>query len=393
MPVNLTDIFSTNLRAYRDKYDLIINQGSTGSSKTWSILQLLYVIAKNSKEKLIISVCSYALPHLKMGAIREFDNILLSFGEEPSDICNKSDFIYSINHSIIEFFGIEGNLAKVHGPRRDILFINECNKKITYEIFDQLHTRTRICTIMDYNPTQEFWVHTDVIPNFKHSYIHSTWRDNPYLSEVERNKILSKYDKKGFENWVKVYGEGEIGILEGQIFTNWEFGEFDNSLSYGYGLDFGYHPDPDAMIKVAINEKKKEIYLDEKMYKTGQSTDELKKSVLKSIDNHNNLIIADSADPRMINDLQKKSNDSVISMPLNVAPVKKNGTVDEWIKILLGYKLIVTEGSFNLVKELNNYLWSDKKAGIPIDAFNHLIDAFRYYFMYQKQKINTNVWA
>ena len=246
---------------------------------------------------------------------------------------------------------------------------------------------------MDYNPTQEFWVHTDVIPNFKHSYIHSTWRDNPYLSEVERNKILSKYDKKGFENWVKVYGEGEIGILEGQIFTNWEFGEFDNSLSYGYGLDFGYHPDPDAMIKVAINEKKKEIYLDEKMYKTGQSTDELKKSVLKSIDNHNNLIIADSADPRMINDLQKKSNDSVISMPLNVAPVKKNGTVDEWIKILLGYKLIVTEGSFNLVKELNNYLWSDKKAGIPIDAFNHLIDAFRYYFMYQKQKINTNVWA
>jgi len=392
MSVNLTNIFAKNSAAFRENYNLVINQGSTGSSKTWSILQLLYLIASTSTKPLVTSVCSYALPHLKLGAIREFDNILLGFGIEPSKICNKTDYVYKIDNSIIEFFGIEGNLAKVHGPRRDILFINECNKKITYEIFDQLHTRTRICTFLDYNPTQEFWVHTELMPNFKHKYIHSTWRDNPFISQVEMEKIISKYNKKGFENWVKVYGEGEIGILEGQIFTDWSFGEFDSTLSYGYGLDFGFHPDPDAMIKVAIDEKRKKIYLDECFYETGQSTSDLKKSVLRSITKHNDLIVADSADPRMINDLSEKSNDSVSSMPLNIIPVTKDGTVDEWIKILLGYELIITKKSYNLQKELDNYLWSDKKAGIPIDAFNHLIDAFRYYFMFNKQKIDTNVW-
>ena len=385
MSVNLTDIYFKNADAFMEGHNLVINQGSTGSSKTWSILQFLYDLAKYCPKSLIISVCSYALPHLKLGAIREFDKILIDYGENPGEICNKTDFVYKIGNSVIEFFGIEGNLAKVHGPRRDILFINEANKKITYDIFDQLHTRTRMCTFLDYNPTSEFWIHTEVMPNFKHKYIHSTWRDNPHLSEVEKQKILSKYDKKGFENWVKIYGEGEIGILEGQIFTNWTLGEFDDSLPYGFGLDFGYHPDPDAMIKVAIDEKHKKIYLDEKFYETGQSTDDLKRSVLQSINSHDNLIIADCADPRMIADLRKQSGAARFS--LNIHGVKKDGTVSEWLKSMLGYEMIVTEDSYNLAKELGNYIWSDKKAGIPIDAFNHLIDAARYYFMFNKQKI------
>ena len=127
MSAKLTEIYFQNQRAFHEGHNLVINQGSTGSSKTWSILQLLYIIAKYSTESLIISVCSYALPHLKLGAIREFDKMLIEFGENPAAICNRSENIYHIGNSVIEFFGIEGNLAKVHGPRRDILFINECN--------------------------------------------------------------------------------------------------------------------------------------------------------------------------------------------------------------------------------------------------------------------------
>jgi phage terminase large subunit len=383
MQAALTDIFFKNSDAYQGKENLIINQGSTGSSKTWSILQLLYLIAKQSQEGLVISVTSYALPHLKMGAIRDFDKILIEFGINPGEICNRTENIYKINKSIIEFFGIEGNLAKVHGPRRDILFINEANKKITYDIFDQMHTRTRICTFLDYNPTSEFWVHTEVMPNFQHRYIHSTWRDNPFLSEIEKQKILSKYDKKGFENWVKVYGEGEIGLIEGQIFINWIFGEFDNSLPYGYGLDFGYHPDPDALTKVAIDEKRKKIYLDEGFYNSGQSTGELRQAVASTIARPNDLIIADCADPRMIKELKG----------FNIHAVKKDGTVAEWIKIMQDYEIVSPENAYNLLRERDNYIWSDKKAGIPIDAFNHLIDAARYYFMWQKQKVSTNEWV
>lgn len=390
MPADLTDIFFRNADAYQEGESLIINQGSTGSSKTWSILQLLYMIAKYSEKALVISVTSYALPHLKLGAIRDFDKILVSFGENPAEISNRTENVYRVGNSVIEFFGIENNLAKVHGPRRDILYINEANKKITYEVFDQLHTRTRRCTIIDYNPTSRFWVHTEVIPNFKHAYIHSTWRNNPYLSPVEVQKIMSKYGKKGFENWVKVYGDGEIGVLEGQIFTNWRIGEFDDTLPYGYGLDFGYHPDPDAMVKEAVDEKRKKIYLDECFYETGQSTDELRKAVLRVIPSANSLIVADCADPRTIQDLRKK--DGPARLGLNVVPVKKDGTVSEWLKKMQGYELIVTERSANIQEELSNYLWSDTRAGIPIKAFNHLIDASRYFFMWTKQKTNTNVW-
>jgi phage terminase large subunit len=220
------------------------------------------------------------------------------------------------------------------------------------------------------------------MPNFKHRFIHSTWRDNPYLSEIEKQKILAKYNKKGFENWVKVYGEGEIGYLEGQIFMNWTFGEFENTLPYGYGLDFGYHPDPDAMIRVAVDEKRKKIYLDEGFYNSGQSTSELKQSIVTTINKPTDLIIADCADPRMVRELKG----------FNIHPVKKDGTVSEWLKILQDYELVITENSYNLQKELNNYIWSDSKAGIPVDAFNHLIDAARYYFMWQKQKVSTNEW-
>lgn len=388
----LTDVFDRNLGAYQDGEALIINQGGQGSSKTYSILQLIYIILKHSKKPLIASVCSYALPHLKIGVIRDLYRILASFGENPAAIHNKTDHFFTIGNSTLEYFGIRDNPDKVTGPRRDLLFINEANNKVTYNDFDQLNQRTHLCTWIDFNPRSEFWVHDQVMPNFKHKFIKSTFRDNPWIPDSELNKILWKAGKPEFANWWKVYGEGEIGILEGQIFVNWEYGEFDSTLPYGYGLDFGYHPDPDAFIKTAINEKRKLIYLDEQFYKTNQSTDDLNKTVLSYIGNISDLIVAESANPRTITDLKKKGG-SIRSMPLNIHPVKKDGTVSEWLKSLQDYKLIITENSFNLVKELNNYVWSDQKAGIPVDAFNHLIDAFRYYFMYQKQKINDNVWC
>ena len=392
MKLCLTDVFDRNLGAFQDGEALIINQGGQGSSKTYSILQLIYIILKYSKKPLIASVCSYALPHLKIGVIRDLYRILAAFGENPIAIHNRTDHFFTIGNSTLEYFGIRDNPDKVTGPRRDLLFINECNNKVTYNDFDQLNQRTHRCTFLDFNPRSEFWVHDTVIPSFKHRLIKSTFRDNPWIPDSELNKILWKAGKPEFANWWRVYGEGEIGILEGQIFLNWGYGEFDTTLPYGYGLDFGYHPDPDAFIKVAIDGKRKLIYLDEQFYKTNQSTNELNKTILSYINKSDDLIVAESANPRTITDLKKKDG-SIKSMPLNIRAVKKDGTVSEWLKSLQDYKLIVTEDSYNLVKELNNYVWSDQKAGIPIDAFNHLIDAFRYYFMFQKQKVNDNVWA
>jgi len=372
-----TNVFASNYEAYRfGSHDLVINQGGQGSSKTWSILQLFYILASASKKRLIFTICSYALPHLKLGAIRDFEKIIMGFGINPDTVHNKTDHFFRIGNSVIDYFGIRDNYSKVTGPRRDFLFINEVNNKVTYDDFDQLNQRTHKCTFVDYNPRSEFWIHDEVIPHFKHSFIKSTYLDNlDNLPKAELDKILWKKDKPKFANWWKVYGLGEVGQFEGMIFTDWEYGDFDDTLPHGFGLDFGFHPSPDAMVDVAIDKKRKIIYAKECIYETDLLPAELSDSIGEHV-TRSNQIIADSADPRMIKNLQ---------FGFNIRGVKKTGTIAEWIRLMQDYKIIITDDSHNLAKELNNYVWSDKKAGIPVDEWNHLIDGIRYRFMSQNQ--------
>jgi phage terminase large subunit len=353
-----TNVFKQNLLAYnkfKGSQTLIVNQGGQGSSKTISILQLLVMIAINSTKKLRITIASYALTHLRGGAMHDFEQILQDIGFNVASIRNKAESKYYVGKCEIEFVGIEGNIARATGPRRDILYVNEANKRITYTVFELMNARTALATFVDYNPSAEFWFHTEVVPNFEYELIKSTYLDNPYLPERERQNLLSKKDKIGYENWWKVYGLGELGQLEGAIFKNWRFGErseFDNLLSFNHGLDFGYN-DPDALVKVAVNKKLKRIHLHEKV--------------------SNGLIVADSQAKRTIKDLKLKGH--------NIIGAVKNRINDD-IKALTGYELIVHPDSINTEKELNSYIWLDKKGGVPIDDFNHLMDAWRYAAMF-----------
>jgi phage terminase large subunit len=371
-----TKVFEKNILAYQDGETLIINPGGTSSSKTFSILQLLFLIAKLQKKARIISVVSYAFPHLRLGAVRDFDNILLDAGIIPGEVCNKTEMTYHIGNSIIEFFGTE-NLGKVHGPRRDILFINEANN-VKHDIYTQLAIRTRECTILDYNPVQSFWVHEEVIPKFKHALIKSTYKDNDFL---DANTIMQIEARRSNENWWKVYGLGELGTLEGAIFQNWRYElpcEVDRSFinnPYGYGLDYGYSPDPDAMCKVSIDKRRKKIYVKELIYSNNNGTNDLISSI-KNFYKPGELIIAESASPRTNADLSKH---------FNIKAVSKTRTVADWLREMQDYEIVISENSFNLAKELQNYIWSDKKAGVPLDAYNHICDSFRYYYIMQSK--------
>jgi len=363
-----TRIFLENLKAFNDfKFTstIIADQGGQGSSKTRSIIQLLIILALAKKRH--ITIAAYALPHLKAGAMRDMDASLLEIGINPISVKNLTESIYYLKESTIEFVGIEGNEARVTGPRRDILYINEANKRIRYEVFELMNSRTAEITFIDFNPAREFWFHEKIVPNFSYKLIKSTFRDNPFLPERERQNILSKKDKKGFENWWKVYGEGELGQLEDAIFTNWRIGEFDNSLPYGYGLDFGSRH-PDAMLKCAVDHNKKIIYWKEEIYKNGLSTQELAQ-IIKSRNVNSSLIVADSAATRTIGDLKLQG--------LNIIPVVKNKIIDD-IKLIRGYEIVVDKDSFNLQRNLNNWIWLDKKGEIPIDIDDDCIDAGRY---------------
>lgn len=363
--MNTTKVFSENIKAYNAGTNLIVNPGGTSSSKTYSILQLLLLIALYSPKPLVISIVSYSLPHLKLGAMRDFENILIGEGIMVDDVKNKTDLFYKIGQSVIEFFSVD-NLAKVHGPRRDILYMNECNHVKSYDIYTQLSIRTKECVFLDYNPSREFWVHTDVLPNEEHKLIRSTYLDNDYL---DQNIIRQIESRKSNENWWKVYGLGEVGRLEGAILQNWIFGDFNTSIPYGYGLDFGV-TDPDAMVKVAVDNSNRKIYWKEELHQNRLSTRQLYDAI-QSRNVGSKLIIADSQAKRTILDLK--------SMGLkNIQGVVKNPIVQD-IKTLLDYQLIIDPESYNLQRELNNWVWLDKKGEIPLDAFNHLIDAGRYY--------------
>lgn len=318
--------------------------------------------------------------------MRDFDAILIEEGIIPDRVKNKTDSFYKIGNSIIEFFGAD-QLDKVHGPSRDILFLNECYY-VKYDVFVQLSLRTAGTIFLDYNPIQRYWFDDEVMPNENPFVIHSTYQDNEYLPEVIRSQLdakLERYNREiatnsitnSFKNWCKVYLFGEDGILEGVIFDNWRYeeeGEIEEAfrrLTSGFGLDYGFHPDPDAMIKEAVDRKRFKIYAKECIYTTNNGTKDLIEQ-MEGFCTKDDLIVAESASPRTNADLRAH---------FNIVAVRKTRTVVDWIREMQDYEFIISADSFNLAREIQNYVWSDKKAGIPVDAYNHLIDGGRYFYM------------
>jgi phage terminase large subunit len=365
--VATTDIFFRNKDA-STRY--IFNEGGSRSSKTYSINQVAYTLAALSETPIIFSIVSETMPHLRKGAMRDFFQFLKNNNLYSEKNHNKSDNIYHVNKSIIEFFSVD-TPGRVHGPERDYLFVNEL-QYVDYDTFFHLAQRTRKQVFADWNPTSEFWVYDQYInnPQYKDdiTLIHSTLYDNPFISEEIKKDILLRAARD--PNYKRVYLEGLIGQLEGVIYPNWSYGEFDNSLPYGFGLDFGFQ-DPDAMCKVAIDQKKRKIYVKECFYLNDLQVTDLKQLV-KTFAKPHELIIADSADPRMISELRNSQ--------LNIKGViKKEGSVLEGIRLVQDYDIITDKESINLVKELRNHTWNDKKAGIPNKGFNHLLSGVRYY--------------
>jgi len=368
MIIKTSDIYFKNLNA-QTRY--VFNEGGTRSTKTYSLNQVCYTIAGESADPLVISIVSETMPHLRKGAMRDFFSFLKKNNLYSEKGHNKSENIYHVNESIIEFFSVD-TPGRVHGPERDYLFVNEL-QYIDYDTFFHLAQRTRKQVFADWNPVSEFWVYEEFInnPQYKEdiTVIHSTLLDNPFLSEAIRKDIMLRAERD--PNYKRVYLEGKIGQLEGVIYPNWSYGEFNESLPYGFGLDFGFHPDPDALVKIAIDEKNRKIYAKECFYLNNLQISDLKKEVKLYAKSHE-LIIADSADPRMIFELR--------SSQLNIkGVVKHEGSVGEGIRLVQDYDIITDKESTNLVKELRNHTWNDKKAGIPNAGFNHLLSGIRYY--------------
>lgn len=344
-------------------------QGGTSASKTISIILYLIHLAQSDKKPTLTSIVSESLPHLKKGAMRDFLMIMQQHNYYQEDRWNRSDFTYNFETgSKIEFFSAD-QPAKVRGPRRDRLFINEVNN-VPFETFEQLEIRTNDFIFMDWNPVSEFWFYTEVRGNRTDiEHIILNYKDNEALNE---EIIKSIEQRKGRKGWWKVYGLGELGEVEGKIYKGWLIiDEIPHEARLErYGLDFGYTNDPTAI--VAVYRLNQGLILDEIVYQKGLSNKQIA-DILKNQDKAP--VIADSAEPKSI--------DEIYSYGVPILPCKKGrDSVINGIHLVQDQRISVTKRSVNIIHEYRNYLFEVDKNGKvtnePEGIFDHAMSAIRY---------------
>lgn len=366
--------FSKLVQAYAKRPRYIDSEGGTRSGKTYSALQLLILIVRNDRTPTVNSVVSESLPHLKRGAIRDFEEIMRAEGWWDEDAWNKTDKIYTFpNGAFIEFFGADSP-GRVHGPSRTRLFLNEA-QNIKWEVARQLFVRTKGAIIFDYNPTAPFWAHERIKPREGCISIHSTYKDNPFLTAEQVAEIESNRADK---NWWRVYGEGLVGQLDGLIYDCTPIDELPtitDGMVETYGLDFGFTNDPTACVHCLIDTRKRELYIDQVCYSRGLLNRDIADRLESyGVPKRGVVIYADAAEPKSIAEL--------CTFGYNVKPCYKASKITEQIAFVQGFKLYITKRSLEVLKECRAYVWQNDKDGnainLPTPFNDHAMDAMRY---------------
>ena len=360
-----------------------IIQGGTSAGKTYGIIPILITKASTYANQ-EISIVAESIPHLRRGALKDFLRIMKSTNRFFEQRFNKSLLRYEFsNGSVIEFFSADDS-SKLRGARRDILYINECNN-VNFESYNELSIRTKKEVYLDFNPANEFWVHTELKGERDSDFLILTYKDNEALDERIVKEIEKNRDKAAtsayWANWWRVYGLGEIGMLEGVVFSNWKIIDTipTEAKLVGIGLDFGYTNDPTAIIEV-YNYNGQRI-VNELKYQTGMLNSDIAKELPKNV-----VVYADSSEPKSIDEIRRYG--------ITIKGVTKGkDSINYGIDIMQQQNYLVTSQSTNLIKELRAYCWDQDKTGKqlnkPQGKQDHGIDALRYHEM-ETLGLNSN---
>lgn len=376
-------------------------QGGTSAGKTFGILPILIDIgAKNPNTE--ISIVAESIPHLKRGAMKDFKKIMADTGRWVSDRWNATDFKYTYaNGTVIEFFSAD-NDSKLRGARRDYLYMNECNN-MTFHAYTELASRTKCGVYLDWNPTNSFWFHEELMNDEDVDFLIIDYRDNEACPEASLNFIL-KARSKGYHNpngnlndetniknpfwanWYKVYGLGQLGSLQGAVYNNWvQCNDIPKEAELiAHGLDFGFVK-PAAMLDVYLYNGA--LYVDERIYQTQLTNELLVQKFEQTGVNRHTCIVADSAEPKSITDLSNAG--------YYIEDALKGGdSIRAGIKTLQQYTIYVTKQSLNLIKEFRQYKWAKNKKGetldVPVKFMDHLMDALRYVALNKLSKFSPS---
>lgn len=372
--------------------------GGRGSGKSFAINTLLVWLTVESGH--VILFTRYTLRSAHISIIPEFKEKIEILGYQEYFHITKDEIINKLTGSKILFRGIKtssgdqtANLKSLQGVTTWIM--DEAEELNDESIFDKIDLSVRQKgkhnrIILMLNPTTkehfiyQRWFENRGIKagsNFTQgdtTYIHTTYLDNidnlseSYIKQIQQMKVRRP---KNFEH---IVNGAWLEKAEGVIFTNWEIGEFKEVNKSVFGQDYGFSNDPSTLVQTSIDTANKIIYIKQCFYKTHLTTSQIAELNTKFAGK--NLIVGDSAEPRLISELQRFN---------NVVPtIKGQGSITYGISLLQDYDLIIESNSTDLIKELNNYCWLEKKSQTPIDKHNHLIDALRYSVSYQLENPN-----
>ena len=378
--------------------------GGRGSSKSFSVTSFLLLLTYEQGH--VVLFTRYTLVSAHISIIPEFIEKIELMEMQSNFVITKDEIINTVTGSKIIFKGIKtssgtqtANLKSLQGVTTWVL--DEAEELTDEDTFDKIdlsirHKVKQNRVILILNPTtKEHFIYNrffeskgiqegSTLTKNDTTYIHTTYLDNienlskSFLDQIEQ---IKSHRPEKFKH--QIMG-GWLDKAEGVIFTNWSIGEFINTGTNVFGQDYGFSNDPSTLVETSIDRANRKIYIKLHLYQTGLTTSDLYE-INKRVAG-DSLTIADSAEPRLINELRAKG--------LNILEaVKGQGSVTHGISILQDYDLIIDSESIELHKELNNYSWLEKKSKTPIDNFNHAIDAIRYAVTYQLENPNRGSYA
>jgi len=373
---NTSPVFLANYNAYQDdQYKIMCNQGGTRSGKTYSIVQLLVMIALTDPN-IKISIVSSTLPHIKRGVLRDFQAVLETLNIYDDKSFNRSDFVYKFNNgSFVEFFSADDS-NKLRGLGRDVLFVNEANL-LSHDDWRQLILRTTHKSFIDYNPVDEFsWIYDHVIPREDCKFIQSCYLDNyDFLpqSQIEEIERLKDTDPHQWE----IFGLGNVSKATNLIFTNFTINRITSKSEAVYGIDFGFN-NPTAVVQVQADGNK--LSVTQLLYETGLTNSDLIAKLKYLVPNKTDYIYADSAEPNRIEEIKRAG--------YNIWAADKN--VKAGIDFTKRFDIVISPDSVELIKEIKSYKWKSDKNDVilddPIKVNDHAVDAMRYAIFTHGQK-------
>lgn len=365
----LDDMLASNHR-------YILNVGGSRSGKTYAILQYILIYCLRNKDK-IVTIARKTFPSLRLGAYREFVDMLKTYDIYKEENHNKTNNFYNLNGNTVQFISLD-QAIKLRGLKHDLVFVDEVNE-IEKDEADQLFMRTTEQIIMAQNPSDALHWSLKLKANEDCLYLHSTYVDNPFLPQAIVNQIES-YKLTDDDLW-QVYGLGLPSKNNELVYNHYGFfteedltvTDSDNITHNLYdeiiwGLDFGYNH-PTALVKIWISVDKKTIWCKEIIHQSYLTTNDLI-TLMKDL-NITERVYCDSAEPKTIEEIKRAGFDAVNSMK----------EVKEGIDCIKGQQFFIHRESTKTQEELRRYKWKlkgDIKTDEPIKLFDDALCAIRY---------------